>query len=381
MKIALVSSYGVYCGIAHYTYHLTEELLKNKIEVRIFARYKEEEEIYTRGLKKLPLEVVRCWSSQRNTSLKKLYFSLKKFNPDVIHIQDIFRREEGIKKIYEIFSRKIIMTFHSIDAPKSVRFHKVLNIGDREFIERVKNCINHFIVHNELSKKSLIKNLKIEKERISVIDHGTLLPPNISKTKAREILKIPQDIILILTYGFFTPRKGLNEMVEIMPDLIKEIPNLYYFHVGRKRLKKIDKYFREYQTLNEKIRHSSFKKRTKIIWKYLPEKKIELYLIAADLIPLLYPNEAPLLHASGIAHQVIASGNPVIATDVNTFSEFPKNSLYKIPYNKEKLKEGIIKILRDKALQKELIKNALKYSQLTSWKNTAKRHIEAYKKI
>lgn len=380
MKIALISSYGVYCGIARYTYHLAEEFLKRRQDVRIFARYKGEKEVYERGLEKLPLKVVRCWLSEEGSSLQKLFKELLKFQPDIVHIQDIFRREEGIKKIHKLFPGRVIMTFHSVEAPK-VLWYGIKKISDKEFVRRTKNYIDYFIVHNLLSKKKLIQESNIRENEISVVHHGTLGCRKIKKKDAREKIGLPKRATLILTYGFFSPRKGIEESIKIMPKLIKNIPTLNYIHVGRKRLFGKDKFLEAFKNLKTKIKNLSLKERVKFIWKYFSEKDVEIYLRAADLILLFYQEEYPLLHSSGIAHQVISSGRPIIATDITTFSEFPKNAMYKIPVKKSALLKAIIKILKDKKLQKKLIKNALHYSKATSWKNTAKRHLKLYSKI
>ena len=170
MKIAIISSYGVYCGIARYTYHLAEGLIKEGHNVRIFARYREEREHYEKELKKLPLKVIRCW---KNENTEKIIKELLEYKPDIIHLQDICRIKKIYKKVHELFPGKIVVTFHSVAAPR-VSFHAVTQISDKTFVNRVKPYIDHYIVHNKLSKKFLTKKNKIKKNKISVIDHGTL---------------------------------------------------------------------------------------------------------------------------------------------------------------------------------------------------------------
>ncbi len=378
MKIAIISSYGVYCGIARYTYHLVEALLKKGCEVMIFARYKEKGEYYEKDLKKLPVRMVRCWGGD-NDNTKKIKKELLKYNPDIIHVQDICRIEKVYKDIHKLFPGKIVITLHSVGAPRAT-FHKVKKISDKTFVNRVKSYINHYIVHNELSKKYLIEKNKIDKENISVIDHGTLCCEKISQKEARKKLKLPKNKAIILTYGFFGLKKGIQEVISVLPNISKKIPNIYYIHVGRKRLGGKDKHYQTYQEIKKEIQKKGLKNMVKFIWKYCSEKEAQLYYRAADLIIIFYPKKDPLLHASGVAHQIISCQRPVIASKVSTFSEFPESSMYKIPHNLKSLEKAILKVLGDKNLQKKLAENALRYSKASSWKKTAEKHLIAFKK-
>jgi len=367
MKIAIVSSYGVYCGIARYVYFLAKNFLKLRQDVTICSKIKSENEFYENDLKKIKVRSSRCWRKSKNTSLKKLLETLSRFNPDIIHIQDIFRREGGVKTIQELFPGSIVITLHSIGTKK-----------DQEFIRKTKNYINHFIVHNILSKKSLIRESRIQENKISVIHHGSTLHKQINKKKARSKINFPEEGVFILTYGFFSPDKGIKEVIEVVPNLIKKFPDLYYVHLGRTRLKKI--FLKESQEIKKMAQHPKFKGRVKLFWKFLSGETLRIYLGAADLIVLFYPEKYPLLYSSGIAHQLVGGRRPIIATNVTNFSEFPVETLHKIPYNKEILYREIQGLLRNKPLQRRLIIRSLDYAKKTSWFNTAKRHLEVYRK-
>lgn len=383
MKIAIISSWEIYCGIARYTYNLANALSFQKQNVKIFGKYKEKEEKYIQKQSKqrLSFSSVRCWTNKLKDSPQKLFDELLKFQPDIIHIQDIFRRQDIIKKLQQLFPGKIVVTFHSISSPKMTFHGTKKTSSDDIFLKEAQNHINHLIVHNSLSKKDIMRKLKINEKKITVIHHGSFLLKKISKRKARKNLNIPQNINLILSYGFFTPRKGIIELSETIPSIAKKIPDIHYIHIGRKRLSGKDYYGKTFQQLKDKIKKFAMQNKIKFIWKYLSEKEITLYLQAADIIILFYQEEKPLLHASGIAHDVIGAGSPIIATDVTTFCEFPKSSMYKIPFDKKMLEKAVIKIIKNKNLQNKLIKNALAYAKTSSWKNTAIKHLKIYQKL
>lgn len=367
MKIAIVSSYGVYCGIARYVYFLAKNFLKLRQNVMIFSKTKSENEFYENDLKKIKLKNYRCWRKSSDTSLKKLVKTLSAFKPEIIHVQDIFRRVEGIKAIQQLFPGRIVITLHSVGTKK-----------DQEFLRKTKNYINHFIVHNALSKKTLIRKSRIQENKISVIHHGSILHKQINKKEARSKINFPKKGVLILTYGFFGPEKGIKEVMEVIAKLIKKFPDLYYLHLGRTRLKKI--FPEASQKIKKMAQHPKFKGRVKLFWKFLSGKTLRIYLGAADLIVLFYPEKYPLLYSSGIAHQLVGARRPIIVTNVTNFSEFPVRTLHKIPYNKETLYREIQSLLEDKSLQRRLIIRSLDYAKKTSWFNTAKRHLKAYRK-
>ncbi|MFH0987653.1 MAG: glycosyltransferase [Patescibacteria group bacterium] len=380
MKIALISSYATCCGVADYSFNLSEEFLKQKVKIKIFAKTRGEGESYDKDqFKKTSAMVERCWSNKKNYSLNKLYRALIKFKPDIIHFQDIFRREDGFKKIYQLFPGKIIVTFHSVNAPLRPTIN---GSPDKEFVKRIKKYSDYFIVHNNLSKKALIKDSGINKKKIKVIDHGTkLCGKEINKIGARKKINLPKEAFFIITYGFYAPKKGVDKLIELMPCLIKKITNLYYFNIGRVRLKTHKLSIKSLNDLEKRIRTLKLQKRVKLLKRFLSEEEVRYYLRASDLIILFYPEEYPLIHASGVAHEVIACGRPVIASDITTFSEFPNKSMYKIKPSKEALRRAILKIFKDKKSQKKILIKAREYSLKTSWRNTTKKHLKFYKEV
>ena len=402
MKIALISSWSVYCGIATYTYHLAEKLLKENQDVRIFARDIIRGATYNTTLKKLPLKVIRCWSRKKEEDFEKLIKEVKRYNPDVVHVQsNIFDRIDGFKKLRNAFSGRIVITLHDLALPNAAQPWKVV------YTERVKNFVDHFIVHDRLTKTCLIHLYKVKEKKISVIEHGTLLCPKIGKRAAREKIGYPQNIKLILSYGFFAIHKGTAEIIQSLPLIEEKVPNIKYIHLGKKRIKektKGGKIVLEYlQRCKKLVKKLNLQSQVKFIWQFSSEKEISYYLKAADVIVIYYDYPFSNLYASGIAHQAVAAGRPVITSDVSTFSEFPRNTLHKVPYalsyklgknnkiivikpfapreNVKNLADTIIKVLSDKRLQKKLVQNSLLYAEKTSWEKTAKRHIKTYRKF
>lgn len=82
--------------------------------------------------------------------------------------------------------------------------------------------------------------------------------------------------------------------------------------------------------------------------------------------------------------EAMASGVPVIASDIEPLTEYLKNGENAIlipPMDHEALAQQIVSVLENKRLSEKLAENGLRTAESYSWSNTALMHSEFYKEI
>lgn len=366
MRIAFVTTYGVKCGIATYTEHLAQQLVKEH-EVTIFA------EDYLDNVQpdfKTDLTIIRCFN--RNSPDLRLSEALPAYQPDVVHIQHeygIFKNlRDTLAQVGAQYKGRTIITLHAV-----VALQGAFDLQD---------CADCFIVHNEYGKRFLVETEGVDGARIKVIPHGTVLLPQFPIAEARLRLGLPLDRKIILSHSFFERRKNIDKIIKAVAELRHELA-LYYVHGGglrphSRRLANSQQYLNSCLRL---IKELSVNSEVLIIDRFVPEEELWYYLNAADVIIVLGESAYPKISASGVMHTVVP-GKPVIAyDDVTKYAEFPDETFYKVKIEENSLKQAIRDVLSNPELASRLAQNLLQYARATSWDKIAQEHVELYKSL
>jgi len=247
------------------------------------------------------------------------------------------------------------MPKYSIEEFQKRRFDLITEI--RRFIQkRVAKTANLIIVPSEYLK-SIVKQWGIDKDKIKVIYNAVSLPKiEASKQEARAKLNphykkfgvgVNLSGTILISVGRLVPWKGFDALIEIMPDLIKQIPDLKLLIIGEGPEKK------NYSLL---VTRYGLQDNVFLLGK-LPHNELLLYLRAADIFVLNTGYE-------GLPHQILeamAAGLPVITTNIGGNPEIinhNKNGLL-VKYNdKEQLRAAILKLIQNQDLQRQLVNNA-----------------------
>ncbi|WP_240485156.1 glycosyltransferase [Aestuariibacter salexigens] len=148
----------------------------------------------------------------------------------------------------------------------------------------------------------------VEDSHITVVGNGidTEQFQELDKKGAKQKLGLQPDAKVIITVGGLVWRKGFHRVIECMPDIQKEHPNLHYLIVGGASLEgNIEAELREQSdklNLTDAVTFCGAKR---------PEE-LSLYLSAADVFVLATANEG----WANVLLESLACGTPVVATDV-----------------------------------------------------------------
>ena len=377
MKVGMISTWRIPCGVAKYTEELCYEL-KRLVDLTIYA-----EEVHPNSHEDLPIhpetetpfKYFRNW--KRGEPYDRLYNDIILDMPDIIHVQyesamynESMFSEKGLlqllNKLHEA-GIKTVLTLHNVPEFNPTSYYT-------GWYEKIRSRI---IVTNELMRKEL---LKWEPEALATtIPLGSTIFTCTDKTEARKILNLPQDKYIITQVGFYGYDKGMLPLIEAMPKILEKIPNACLILAGSIH-PLAPQVHRDYvKECIKKAVELNLQNNVKFTGKFLTEGEINLYLSATDIIAINHQYVFSLYSSSASAHRVIASGKPIImnASDVR-LSEFEagKNC---IKSTNEELPTKIIALSKNFGVQQLLCKRELEYAYKTSFPEIAKRHLEVYK--
>lgn len=176
---------------------------------------------------------------------------------------------------------------------------------DRFLTKMVLRSGNSFITHSATDKADLLS--------IKQTDHvvQTVLPTfnafkfeDLTMEEARKRLEISEEEHILLFFGFVREYKGLKHLLRAMPELKKQDPKIRLLVVGDFGSEE-----EEYRSL---IRELKIEDALSLYTGYIPDKEVEQYFAASDLVVLPYESATQ----SGVVQMAYGFGKPVLVTEV-----------------------------------------------------------------
>ena len=242
-----------------------------------------------------------------------------------------------------------------------------------ELLKKIQKLVtknaNEIIIPSHYLKK-IVNNWKKPSQNLKVIYNAKedLNSNNISVSEAKKRIEINGDIIL--SAGRLISLKGFDALIEIMPDLLKENSNFQLVIIGNGPEKK---------NLESKIKNLKLENNIKLAGR-VKHCLVPLYFKAADIFVLNTAHE-------GLPHVVLEAmqlETPVITTKVGGNPELIQDGFngFLVEYNnQDRLKEAILKLWKDKNLQKKFIQNSRQKLKKFNWENLIENTLNLLKSI
>jgi len=332
-----------------------------KLKIGMISRFLPEKDgiaIYAENLiKNLDAEVIRIGGGKYPVSLKSS--SLKKKVAEII-------KKEGIQVLHiqhvaSLYSKALnynLLSLLSLPVPKVITLHEVhmdaKNVRDKvlSWIEKSLARKAAIIVHSKKQKQFLME--KTGKQSIARIYHGI--------EEKEFIYKAGKNLLF---FGMISRLKGVDYLLKAMPTL-KEFRLMI---AGRP----IDESVRK--ELLERIRQAN---NVSFDFSWISEENKEKYYHDANIVILPYL-WGP--YQSGILHNAVSYGRPVVVTDVGSLPELVKEfSLGEVirPRDEKAIADAVMKITSDYG---RYLKGIQEYRKQANWKNVAQHHMELYKRL
>ena len=145
----------------------------------------------------------------------------------------------------------------------------------------------------------------------------------------------------MLFFGYVRKYKGLDILIEAMPDILRFFPEAKLLIVGE--------FYDDPKDYTNRVMSLGIKDKVTIVNKFVPNEDVGSYYIASDLVVLPYRSATQ----SGILNVAYGFLKPVLATRVGGLSEFmleDKTGILVEPDSAEELLRGVIKFFELKLI-------------------------------
>lgn len=374
-RIAYVSTYVPQkCGLATYTFHVRQAVNGAKD-----WKGKDPVVVLTRNTAELTEDSI-LWPLRRDQvdDYGKMARRINQSDIDVVSLQHefgIFGGEAGAHILHFIrhLNKPLVTTFHTVFEQPQPPYASI----QKEIAERSTKII----VMNRKAITYLHEAFGVPVEKICFIPHGTPEPIPERREEWRKQLNW-HDRKVLMTFGLLSRGKGLELVLQILPEIAKKVPNVLYAIVGQTHpeVKKWEgERYRE--ELQEQIRKSGMDGHVVMIDQYMEESDLVKHLMACDIYITPYPGLQQI--TSGTLAYAVGLGRPVLSTPYS----YAKDLLADYPellVNTEDQAawiEKIVSLLADDAILEEWSRNIQEIGKTMHWPEVGRQHAALFAEV
>ncbi|HJH29871.1 MAG TPA: glycosyltransferase family 4 protein [Methanosarcinaceae archaeon] len=288
--------------------------------------------------------------------------------PDVIHAHHVFMDGYGMLKLSKEWDIPLIMVEHGTILKEILNWKSMHN----KIIKTLDAADHIMCVSEDLFSIALAHG--VDEEKVSLVPIGVDI--DVFKKRDDENLKelfgIDSDVKIILYVGQLVPKKGLNYLINAIPQVLDKHNKTCFIFVG---------YGPQREYLTKLCVDKNIQSNIIFVGGVGSERLIDWYSIADILVLPSLSEGRPT-----VIYEAMACELPVIATDVGGVSEQVENGYNGFvikPRDSHALADSIINLLENDDLRKDMGENCRKriIEQGWTWDNHAKNVIEIYKRV
>lgn len=375
MKLAYIGTYPPReCGIGTFTQHLADAMLtnaRNVDEIIIVA-------INDHNLKyNYPSEVKLSIDQETQSDYREAANFINESGADACILEHEFGIFGGLSGVY------ILTLLHRLNIPVISTLHTILqtpSYNEKVILKEICRMSEKVVVMSHKAVQFLVEIYDVPKGKIALIEHGLPII-RFGQDDSRKELKL-KDKKLLLTFGFIGRSKGIETVINALPKIIEEHPEVLYIVLGKTHpnvLRESGEEYREY--LEDLSKSLGVEKHVLMINEFLDEKGLFKYLAACDIYITPYLSIAQI--TSGTLTYAMGSGCAVVSTPYWHAAELladDKGRLFDFN-DYEGLAKVINQLLDEPEVLEKIQKKASEYGETITWPKIGQKYATLIAKI
>ena len=359
------------CGIATFTTHLLESIAMNAPDKACWAvAMNDRPEGY------LYPSHVRVEINQNQLNEYSLAADMLNLNQvDVICLQHE----------YGIFGGKrgsfIIELLRDLKIPVVTTLHTLLkdpNLQERHIMMQLAEFSDRLVVMSERSVEFLRDIYQVPEEKIVLIHHGIPDVPFVESGAYKDRFGVSGKKI-ILTFGLLSPGKGIEVVIDALPEIVKAHPEVIYMVVGATHPHLKAEQGEDYRN-NLHMRAKELGVSEHIVFhdRFVADEDLLEFIGAADIFVTPYPNEAQII--SGTLAYALGMGKAVISTPYWHAQELLADDRGRlVPFRDPvALAREVIDLLDHPEELLAIQQRAYTYGRKMVWSDTGRRYLDTF---
>jgi len=286
---------------------------------------------------------------------------------------------------YGIFGGKrgsfIIDLLRDLNMPVVTTLHTILkepNLQDRHIMMQLAEFSDRLVVMSERSVEFLRDIYQVPEEKIVLIHHGIPDVPFIESDAYKDRFGVSGKMI-ILTFGLLSPGKGIEVVIDALPEIVKAHPQVIYMVVGATHPHLKAEQGEDYRnSLYLRAKELGVSEHIVFHDRFVADEDLLEFIGAADIYVTPYQNEAQII--SGTLAYALGMGKAVVSTPYWHAQELLADGRGRlVPFRDPvALAREVIDLLDHPDERRAIQERAYQYGRKMIWSNVGRRYLDTF---
>jgi glycosyltransferase involved in cell wall biosynthesis len=361
------------CGIATFTYDLLNSVSGeyNDVHCEVIA-LNDPSETYD-----YPEEVVFQIEKDKIEDYYRAADYINQSDTDIVCLQHEFGLFWGNAGDY------IFALLSGINKPVITTMHTVIREPEPEYRVSTEKLIKYsdkLVVMSQTAVDMLKDVYKAPDEKIEVIFHGVPDRPFNNCEKYRKLLNL-KGSPLVLTFGLLSQNKGIESMLDALPEVVSQYPDLVYLILGATHptiKKNFGEAYRQY--LINKVSELGLENNVVFHDKFVEKEELCNYILASDIYASPYLSREQIV--SGALTYAIGMGKAIVSTPYWYAQEMlSDNRGLLVDFgDTDGFKKSLLHLIENPEECNNMRKKAYAFGRKMTWKNVGKEYNVVFSK-
>ena len=277
----------------------------------------------------------------------------------------------------------LLALLKEVRMPVVTTLHTVLrdpSPTQRKVLEEVVRRSDRVVVMARKGAEMLREIYGVPEEKLDVIPHGIPDIPFADSSFHKAQFGVEGRMVL-LTFGLLGPGKGIEHVIEALPEIVRRHPSVVYLVLGATHPHLLEREGESYRLSLERLAEDRGVKEHVIFYnRFVSLDDLKEFIGATDIYVTPYLNESQI--TSGTLAYVFGAGKAVVSTPYWHARELLAEGTGKlVPFrDPQAIAEGVCGFLDDPVLMEQTRQKAYQLGREMVWPAVAQRYIECFQR-
>jgi glycosyltransferase involved in cell wall biosynthesis len=275
----------------------------------------------------------------------------------------------------------ILAFLRELRMPVVTTLHTILRepkADQRRVIHELVALSTRLVVMADRGRRMLQEIYQAPPAKIDLIPHGIPDVGFVDPTDFKDQFGVEGKVVL-LTFGLLSPNKGIEYVLNALPDILAKFPDVVYIVLGATHPNELREHGEAYRLSLEILAKKNKLEKNVIFYnRFVELENLKEFIGAADFYITPYLNEAQI--SSGTLAYTFGAGKVVISTPYWHAAELlAEGHGVLVPFgDAQAIAREVIGLLRDDTRRHSIRKNAYKLGREMVWSNVARLYMRSF---
>jgi glycosyltransferase involved in cell wall biosynthesis len=275
----------------------------------------------------------------------------------------------------------VLALLRELKMPVVTTLHTVLsdpNPDQQRVMQEVIARSTRLVVMSERGRHMLQQIYRTPLAKVDLIPHGIPDIPFVDPSYYKDQFGV-EGRVVVLTFGLLSPNKGIEHVLNALPSVLAEFPNVVYIVLGATHPNEVREHGEVYRLGLERLAKKNRVEKSVIFYnRFVAIDELKEFIGAADLYVTPYLHEAQI--TSGALAYTFGAGKAVISTPYWHAAELLADDRgVLVPFgDAPAIAREINGLLRDETRRQAMRKNAYKLGREMIWSRVAQTYMQSF---